>query len=48
MNDRAWIHEALQLRFDEKMKSKQISTRVNIPRTTLHSLFDRFSRSGLS
>lgn len=48
MNNRAWIHEALQLRFDEKMKSKQISTKVNIPRTTLHSLFDRFSRSGLS
>lgn len=48
MNDRAWINEALQLRFDKKMKPKQISTRVNIPRTTLHSLFDRFSRSGLS
>lgn len=48
MNDRAWINEALHLRFDKKVVSKQISKRVDIPRTTLQSLFRRFTRSGLS
>lgn len=48
MNDRVWINEALHLRFDKKVVSKQISKRVNIPRTTLQSLFRRFTRSGLS
>lgn len=48
MNDRTWVHEALHLRFDKKVVSKQISKRVNIPRTTLQSLFRRFTHSGLS
>lgn len=47
MNERAWINEALHLRFDKKIVEKQISKRVNIPRTTLQSLFRRFTRSGL-
>jgi len=42
MNDRAWKNEALHLRFDKKAKPKQISTRVNIPGSTFHTLFDRF------
>lgn len=48
MNERTWISEALQLRFDKKIQLKQICRRVDVPRTTLHSLFDRFTRSGLS
>lgn len=48
MNDRTWINEALHLRFDKKVLSKQISKRINIPRTTLQSLFRRFARSGLN
>ncbi|EJW4861891.1 hypothetical protein OCD12_004770 [Salmonella enterica] len=48
MNNRAWINEALHLRFDKKVHGKQISKRINIPRTTLQSLFRRFARSGLN
>ncbi|ASA54029.1 IS66 family insertion sequence hypothetical protein [Salmonella enterica] len=48
MNNRAWINEALHLRFDKKVQGKQISKRINIPRTTLQSLFRRFARSGLN
>lgn len=48
MNERTWINEALQLRFDKKVKLEQIRRKVDVPRTTLHSLFDRFTRSDLS
>lgn len=48
MNKRAWIHEALNLRFNKKTKINQISKQLNIPRTTLQSLLRRFARSGLS
>ncbi|ECG5644046.1 transposase [Salmonella enterica subsp. enterica serovar Poona] len=48
MNKRAWIHEALNLRFNKKTKINQISKQLNIPGTTLQSLLRRFARSGLS
>ena len=48
LNNRAWINEALHLRFDKKVHGKQISKRISIPRTTLQSLFRRFARSGLN
>jgi len=48
LNNRAWINEALHLRFDKKIHGKQISKRINIPRTTLQSLYRRFARSGLN
>ncbi|EEB1617024.1 transposase [Salmonella enterica subsp. enterica serovar Enteritidis] len=48
MSKRAWIHEALNLRFNKKIKINQISKQLNIPRTTLQSLLRRFARSGLS
>ncbi|MHA0273105.1 IS66-like element accessory protein TnpA [Enterobacter ludwigii] len=48
LNNRAWIYEALHLRFDKKVQGIQISKLINVPRTTLQSLFRRFTRSGLS
>ncbi|ECO0851222.1 transposase [Salmonella enterica subsp. enterica serovar Newport] len=48
MNKRSWIHEALNLRFNKKIKINQISKQLNVPRTTLQSLLRRFARSGLS
>ncbi|HAT1683359.1 TPA: transposase [Klebsiella oxytoca] len=48
MSKRAWIHEALTLRFNKKIKVNQISKQLNIPRTTLQSLLRRFAHSGLS
>lgn len=48
LNNRAWIYEALHLRFDKKVQGIQISKLINVPRTTLQSLFRRFTRSGMS
>lgn len=48
MNKRSWIHEALNLRFNKKIKINQISKQLNVPRTTLQSLLRRFASSGLS
>ncbi|WP_322785048.1 transposase domain-containing protein [Klebsiella grimontii] len=48
LNNRAWINEAMHLRYDKKVHGKQVSKRINIPRTTLQSLFRRFTRSGLN
>ncbi|EIC8865451.1 transposase [Salmonella enterica] len=48
LNNRAWIHEDLHLRFEKKVHDKQISKRISIPRTTLQSLFRHFARSGLN
>jgi transposase len=35
MNERTWINEALQLRFDKKVKLEQIRRKVDVPRTVL-------------
>lgn len=44
LNNRAWINEALHLRYDKKVHGKQISKQINIPSPPLQSLFRRFAR----